>query len=55
MGTILYTTDAGTTWTAQVSGTGLDLLGVSCEEDGMAWAVGINGTVLVYDSQGGGK
>jgi len=39
-GTILYTTDGGTTWNGQTSGTTQTLLGVSAADASTAWAVG---------------
>ncbi len=48
-GTILYTSDGGTTWTAMASGTTASLHGVFATTDGThdhAWAVGAQGTVL---------
>ena len=44
-GTILHTTDAGTTWTAQ-SGTTNDLRDVSAVDANTAFAVGFTGTIL---------
>ncbi len=44
--TKLHTTNAGITWTAQSSGTALDLQDVSAVDANTAWAVGTTGTIL---------
>ena len=45
-GTILYTTDGGTTWTTQTSGTTDDLMDVSFIDANNGWIVGWYGTIL---------
>ena len=45
-GTILHTTDGGSTWNSQQSGTGEDLYGVYFIDQDTAWIVGDNGTIL---------
>lgn len=45
-GTILTTSNGGSTWTARTSGTTEDLYGVTGLPSGFGWAVGDNGTVL---------
>lgn len=50
--TILATTDAGATWTAQASGTTRNLLGVSCPTATQCWAVGQGGTILATGDGG---
>jgi hypothetical protein len=51
-GTILRTTNGGTTWTSQVSGTGNGLNGVSFVDANTGIVVGDNGTIL-YTVNGG--
>jgi photosystem II stability/assembly factor-like uncharacterized protein len=45
-GTILRTTDGGTTWVSQTSGTSNNLFGVSFTDANTGTAVGFNGTIL---------
>lgn len=45
-GTILYTTNGGTTWTSQSSGTTSDLMDVCFIDANNGWAVGWEGTIL---------
>ena len=45
-GTILKTTDGGTTWAPQTSGTTADIEDVHFTDVNTGWAVGINGTIL---------
>ena len=52
-GTILHTTDGGSTWTAQASGTTQVLFGVSFVDAQTGTAVGDNGTIL-HTADGGG-
>ena len=51
-GTILYTSDAGLTWAAQISGVTQTLNGVWAASTTAAWAVGDNG-VIVYTADAG--
>ncbi len=52
-GTILHTSNAGTNWIKQVTGTTNDLYGIACKEDnGSVIAVGEGGTVLRTTNQG---
>ncbi|HEY2743361.1 MAG TPA: YCF48-related protein [Polyangia bacterium] len=51
-GTILKTTDSGTTWTKQSTGTTYDLEAVWGVSDQNVWAVGLHGTVL-HTTNGG--
>ena len=53
-GTILRTTDGGSTWTAQDSGTTNRLLGVSFTDASTGTAVGSGGTILRTTDGGGG-
>jgi photosystem II stability/assembly factor-like uncharacterized protein len=46
--TILATTNGGTTWTAQPSGTSQRLWGVVFVSDSHGWAVGESGTILAW-------
>jgi len=45
-GTILKTTDGGTTWAAQQSGVTADLSAIDAVNTNVAWAGGANGTIL---------
>ena len=45
-GAILRDTDGGATWRGEASGSGADLLGVSCPDAGLCVAVGTHGTIL---------
>lgn len=45
-GTILHTTNGGTNWTAQTSGTSQDLFGVTFSDANNGWAIGSFGTTL---------
>jgi photosystem II stability/assembly factor-like uncharacterized protein len=45
-GTILHTTNGGSTWAAQNSGTGFDFYGVSFTDGNNGWAVGQHGQIL---------
>jgi photosystem II stability/assembly factor-like uncharacterized protein len=45
-GTILKTTDGGSTWPAQTSGTTNDLNSISATDGNTAWSVGGGGTIL---------
>lgn len=54
-GVILHTTDGGTTWTAQASGTSNWLFSVRFINDKTGWAVGDNGTILKTTSGGSTK
>lgn len=51
-GTILSTSDGGTTWTPQTSPSNQDLLGVSCVSAIQCWGVGSAGTILVTSNGG---
>ena len=51
-GTILRTTDGGTTWNSQTSGTTVRLEGVSFTDSNNGTAVGDNGTILRTTSGG---
>jgi photosystem II stability/assembly factor-like uncharacterized protein len=51
-GTIRVTTDAGETWTQQVSNTGYNLQSVFFASLSRGWACGGNGTVLLTDDGG---
>jgi photosystem II stability/assembly factor-like uncharacterized protein len=51
-GTILHTSDGGTTWTAQTSGTTNLLSLVEFTDANTGWAVGVGGTIL-HTSNGG--
>ena len=51
-GTILHTTDGGSTWTPQTSGTSNHLEGVHFTDANTAWAVGYAGTI-VHTTDGG--
>ena len=53
LGEMLYTTDAGTTWTAQTSGIpSITLLGVSAVDANTAFAVGGLGTIIYTTNAG---
>jgi photosystem II stability/assembly factor-like uncharacterized protein len=45
-GTVMHTTDAGVSWSAQTVPTVADLFGVAAADAGRAWAVGGGGTIL---------
>jgi photosystem II stability/assembly factor-like uncharacterized protein len=45
-GTILYTTNGGTTWTSKSSGTTEDLMAISFVDANNGWIVGWEGTIL---------
>lgn len=51
-GTILRTTDGGTTWTLQTSGTTVDLNGVHFLDASTGWVVGDHGLVLATSDGG---
>ncbi len=52
-GTILTTTDVGTNWKPQTSGTNANLIGVQFTADGQrGWVVGNNGTILTTTDVG---
>jgi hypothetical protein len=51
-GVIRVTTNGGTTWSAQTSGTGQSLTAVSMVSATTGWAVGVGGTIL-YTVNGG--
>lgn len=51
-GRILHTSDAGATWSVQVSGTDFTLTGVSFPDDRTGWVVGDRGTIL-HTTDGG--
>jgi hypothetical protein len=51
-GTILHTSDAGTTWSRQSSGTAFTLNAVWFTSATEGWAVGANGTVLLTSNGG---
>jgi photosystem II stability/assembly factor-like uncharacterized protein len=48
-GAILYTSDGGTTWTAQTSGTTVALTNVWGTDATHVWATGVYGTILFYN------
>jgi len=49
---IIRTQDAGATWIAQTSGTTNFLSSVAAAQDGRtAWAVGLNGTIMIGNSE----
>ena len=51
-GTIMHTTDAGTTWRVQVSHTTANLNGVTFADPDTGWAVGNLGTILTTPNRG---
>ncbi len=51
-GTILATSDGGTTWTEQTSPVNQDLESASCVSASQCWAVGTGGTILVTTNGG---
>ncbi len=51
-GTILHTTDAGTTWATQISQTGYGLYGISFVDESLGLAVGQGGTILRTEDGG---
>ncbi len=51
-GTILHTTDGGTTWTGQQSGTTEDLVGVHFFDPQNGWAVGSK-NIIIHTTDGG--
>ena len=51
-GTMLHTTNGGTTWTAQTSGSGSWLYGVFFINSNLGWEVGNNGTII-HTTDGG--
>jgi photosystem II stability/assembly factor-like uncharacterized protein len=53
-GTIVRTTNGGTTWVEQDSGTTNNLAGVSFVDANTGWAAGSNGTILHTKNGGGG-
>ncbi len=53
-GTIAASTNGGTSWSLQSSGTGAFLRGVSCAGSGVCYAVGDTGTILATTNGGAG-
>ena len=51
-GTILHTSDGGSTWSAQSSGTTFTLSGISFSDAKNGWAVGNEGTIVHTDDGG---
>ena len=51
-GTVLHTSDGGTTWLPQTSGTNRQLFGVAFTDSSTGWVVGAGGTIL-HTTDGG--